>query len=237
MTAATIGHGGRMDAIYARQRHFYDATRKFYLLGRNRLIRDLAPPPGGTVLEIGCGTGRNLIAAARLWPDARYHGIDISTQMLATARANIARAIRDDRITTGQGDAAAFDPVALFGIERFDRVFLSYTLSMIPDWRGAIAQAAAALAPDGRLAIVDFGQQEQLPRWWRSALFAWLDRFDVTPRADLFAAIAAQAATMGAVARTEALFGGYAWSGRIDAAPGNGSTTTTPSATETIRTC
>ena len=80
-----------MDAIYRTQRHFYDLTRKYYLLGRDRLIRDLAPPPGGTVLEIGCGTGRNLISAARAWPEARLFGIDISEAMLATARAKVAR--------------------------------------------------------------------------------------------------------------------------------------------------
>ena len=39
-----------MDAIYRTQRHFYDLTRKYYLLGRDRLIRELAPPKGGTVL-------------------------------------------------------------------------------------------------------------------------------------------------------------------------------------------
>ena len=65
-------HGARMDAIYRGQRHIYDITRKYYLLGRDRVIDDLAPPPGGSVLEVGCGTARNLITAARRWPDARF---------------------------------------------------------------------------------------------------------------------------------------------------------------------
>ena len=46
-----------MDTVYRHQRHFYDLTRKFYLLGRDRLIRELQPPRGGVVLELGCGTG------------------------------------------------------------------------------------------------------------------------------------------------------------------------------------
>ena len=75
-----------MDRIYRRQRHFYDFTRKYYLLGRDRLIDDLAPPPDGRVLEIGCGTARNLVAAARAWPQAQLYGIDISAEMLGTAR-------------------------------------------------------------------------------------------------------------------------------------------------------
>jgi len=57
-----------MDAIYRYQRYIYDASRKYYLLGRDRLIGELAPPPGGSVLEIACGTGRNLVKAARRYP-------------------------------------------------------------------------------------------------------------------------------------------------------------------------
>ena len=80
-----------MDAIYRYQRYIYDATRKYYLLGRDRLLDELEPPPGGSVLEIACGTGRNLIGAARRYPDARFYGFDISSAMLDTARAPIAR--------------------------------------------------------------------------------------------------------------------------------------------------
>ena len=42
---------GAMDRMYRRQRHIYDLTRKFYLLGRDELIAGLKPPPGGAVLE------------------------------------------------------------------------------------------------------------------------------------------------------------------------------------------
>ena len=75
-----------MDGIYRRQRHIYDLSRKYYLLGRDRLIEQLSPPPGGRVLEIGCGTARNLVAAAAAYPQAEFYGIDISAAMLATAR-------------------------------------------------------------------------------------------------------------------------------------------------------
>ncbi len=44
-----------MDGIYRYQRHIYDITRKYYLLGRDALIKELEAPNGGTVLEIGCG--------------------------------------------------------------------------------------------------------------------------------------------------------------------------------------
>lgn len=209
------GHAGRMDSIYATQRHFYDLTRKYYLLGRDRLIRHLSPPPHGTVLEVGCGTGRNLIVAARAWPQAHCYGFDISQAMLETARANIAKAGLSHRITLAQGDATDFAPAALFGVPAFDRVFMSYTLSMIPDWQSAIRAAAAALAPGGQLHIVDFGQQERLPRPFRTGLFAWLRKFDVTPRGDLarFVEVAAQAT--GGSARFTPLYRGYAWAAEV----------------------
>ncbi len=57
-----------MDGIYRWQRWIYDLTRKYYLLGRDRLIADLDAADGASVLEIGWGTGRNLVAAARRYP-------------------------------------------------------------------------------------------------------------------------------------------------------------------------
>ena len=208
-------HAGQMDAIYRTQRHFYDLTRKYYLLGRDALIAGLSPPPGGAVLEVGCGTGRNLIAAAARWPNAEFFGIDISEAMLETACEQVAKAGLVRRIRLARGDATSFDAMALFGRREFDRVFQSYTLSMIPDWEGALAEGAAKLAPGGRLDCVDFGQQEGLPPAFRRALFAWLARFDVTPRADLPAALDRVAAAQGLTASFTPLRRGYAWSGRL----------------------
>ena len=175
-----------MDRIYGRQRHIYDLTRKYFLLGRDVLIAELRPPANGSILEIGCGTGRNLIAAARAYPDATLFGLDVSAAMLSTARANIRRAGLEDRISLALGDAARFNATALFGRPTFDRAFFSYSLSMIPPWREAVDQAYAVLEPSGgRLLIVDFGEQERLPGWFKRMLIAWLGKFHVSPRPEL----------------------------------------------------
>lgn len=210
-------HAARMDAVYRSQRHIYDLTRKYYLLGRDRLIDDIAPPAGGTVLEVGCGTGRNLIVAAQRWPQARFFGLDISEAMLDTARRNIAAAGLDNRIVVAAADATTFDPQLLFGEAEFDRIFQSYTLSMIPAWQDAVREAVRRLAPAGELHIVDFGQQEQLPRAFRRLLFAWLDRFDVQPRAALAGVVADVAGQAGFRHAFAPLFRGYAWSARVTA--------------------
>src|ERR1700731_2387627 len=152
----------RMNRMYRRQRHIYDGTRRYYLLGRDQLISGLRPGAGASVLEIGCGTGRNLVLASRLYPDARFFGVDVSTEMLTSAIAAISRAGQTSRVRVAHGDGAAFDPQGLFGIPRFDHVMISYSLSMIPDWRGVLRAAAAHLKPGGRLHVVDFGGQERL---------------------------------------------------------------------------
>ena len=210
--ASPVGaHAELMDGVYRRQRHVYDLTRKYYLLGRDRLIAGLNVPDDGTVLEIGCGTGRNLIAAARAYPAARLFGLDISSQMLATAERSIAVERLQDRIVLAQGDATDFDPELAFGRARFDRIFLSYAVSMIPGWEKAIDQAAGMLALGGSLHIVDFGQQERLPRWFRGGLRAWLRRFHVEPRAMLAGELAVQAETVGGRLTFTPLYRGYAW--------------------------
>ena len=100
------------------------------------MVADLRLPAGGSVLEIGCGTGRNLVRIARTYPDARCFGLDVSTEMLATAGRATARAGLAHRIRLARGDATAFDPAALFGEAVFDRIVISYALSMIPPLAG-----------------------------------------------------------------------------------------------------
>ncbi len=201
---------GRMDRMYRWQRHIYDATRKFYLLGRDGLVAGLKPPAGGSVLEIGCGTGRNLIRIARAYPQARCYGLDISEEMLATARQAVAKAGLSERITLAQADATSFEPRVLFGHDEFNRVVVSYALSMIPPWREALAEAMRVVAPGGSLHIVDFGDQAQLPQAFRAALNRWLALFHVTPRPDLAEAVALLGGEAGASSRTERPFYGYA---------------------------
>lgn len=210
MTAA-FDHGGLMDRVYGRQRHIYDATRKYYLLGRDPMIDGLKPKEGAAVLEIGCGTGRNLIRAAQLYPKALFHGIDISRSMLETAGVSVAGAGLQGRIRLAYADAARFDPGKVFGRQSFDRIFISYAVSMIPGWQSVMSEALGHLAPGGELHVVDFGDQRGLPGWFRSALRTWLRWYHVTPRTDLFEVSAGIAADLGATVEAKRLYRGFAW--------------------------
>ena len=99
-----------MDRMYRRQRHIYDLSRKYYLIGRDEAIARLRPGPGDCGLEIGCGTGRNLIRAARAYPDARFFGLDVSREMLDTAETAIRRAGLADRVVRRPGRRDRFRP-------------------------------------------------------------------------------------------------------------------------------
>ena len=209
-------HAALMDNIYRRQRHIYDLTRKYYLLGRDQMIERLHAPPGGSVLEIGCGTGRNLLKAMNRYPSASYYGLDISEEMLATARRLLARKAPSGPLRLAAADATGFDPAALFGRQAFDRVYVSYALSMIPDWHASLEQAVDCVADGGSLHVVDCGQQEKLPWWFRSALRGWLAKFHVEPRAGLFGAMDNQALRVGGQVRCSPLYRGYAWHAVLD---------------------
>lgn len=206
--ASNGDHSRLMDQVYRHQRHIYDATRKYYLLGRDRMIAGLDLAEGQSLLEVGCGTGRNLAVVARHYPYARLFGLDISAEMLVTARAKLG-GLRSE-VTLRQLDASRY-LASDFEEPGFDRIMISYALSMIPDWESAVAASLAALKPGGSLHIADFGQQEGLPRWFGHALRAWLRKFHVTPRANLEATL--RSMIEGAPYRLEfkSHAQGYAW--------------------------
>ena len=199
-----------MNRTYRHQRYIYNFTRKYFLLGRDRLITEIDARNGTSILEIGCGTGRNLILAARKYPGARCFGIDVSTEMLHSAIRAISRAGLAERIHVAHADATRFDPGSLFRVDRLDQIFISYSLSMIPQWQSVVTTAISHLAPNGELRIVDFGGQERLPAAFRRLLWRWLAAFHVAPRDDLETLLKARAAACGARMTFARPYRGYA---------------------------
>ena len=207
---STLTSAELMDRQYRFQRHIYDFTRTHYLFWRRRLIAELNPPANGTVVEVACGTGWNLLRIAKRYPAARLFGFDISRAMLKTAASATARNAVSDRIQLAQGDATTFNLDEMFGIAKADRIFISYALSMIPDWEEAVERAVEQLAPGGSLHIVDFGDQAGLPAPFKAVLLRWLALFHVTPREDLSRIVLAMAEAAGIDCRIGAPYRGYA---------------------------
>ena len=175
----------KMDKMYRHQRYFYDFTRKYYLLGRDKLIEKLNVKDGENILEIGCGTARNLMILARKFPNANYYGLDASAAMLETARKNIA-AKNIKNITLVNALADDFNYQQTFDLtEPFDTIYFSYSITMIPTWRQAIANALENLKSRRSFYIVDFYDQRDLSAPFRTVLQKWLKMFDVIYPQDL----------------------------------------------------
>ena len=187
--STTEPHAALMDRVYRHQRYIYDATRKYYLFGRDRLIRELDLRPGEHAVEIGCGTARNLICIARRYPRTRLYGLDASQEMLKTAARKVARAGLADRITLRHGYAEQLTPRLFERPAPFDRAIFSYSLSMIPDWHQALRSSTAALAPSGRLHVVDFGDLAGLGGVGAGLMRRWLALFHVEPRIEILGAL------------------------------------------------
>lgn len=187
MTASStpaLDIGTRMDRMYRPQQRIYDLTRKYYLIGRDRLIAELGAAAGQQILDIGCGTGRNLDLIGRRYLGVRLFGLDAAAPMLERAAARLPHA------TLVRGNAETLDPLASFGVEGgFDHILISYCLSMVDDPAAALHAAHRHLTPGGTLHIVDFGDMAGLPAWVRRAVTAWLACFGVHHRPEITATL------------------------------------------------
>ena len=118
------------------------------------LMQIIGEKPFRSLLDLGTGTGRMLEVLA---PRAvRAVGVDQSAAMLALARSRIDEAgLR--HVQLRQGDIYAA-PVERDG---YDLVVIHQVLHFLDDPARALKEAARAVAPGGRLVIVDFDQHEE----------------------------------------------------------------------------
>lgn len=138
-------HAGRWDEI--RSLHVPEREVEKAILAR------AGKGPFKAMLDIGTGTGRMLELFADRYE--RAIGVDLSPAMLTVARANLERAgIAHARVRIGDGTNLPVVP------EGFDLVVIHQVLHFLDDPGAAVAEAARALAPGGRLLIVDFAPHD-----------------------------------------------------------------------------
>jgi S-adenosylmethionine-diacylgycerolhomoserine-N-methlytransferase len=141
-----------IEGYYRLHSQIYDATRWSFLFGRTAILDDIAAAGAPTrILEVGCGTGKNLVNLASQFPEAKITGVDLSETMLALARGKTARFGDRVRLLHQAYDAPLGERPG------FDLVVFSYALSMFnPGYDTAIAAARRDLVPGGHIAVVDF---------------------------------------------------------------------------------
>ncbi|MCC6888958.1 MAG: methyltransferase domain-containing protein [Hyphomicrobiales bacterium] len=117
---------------------------------RPRAVGRLKLKPGSRVLEIGCGTGRNLaFLQAAVGPSGTVYGVDISPGMLAKARALCARNAWSN-VSLMQQDAVDFAPP-----EPLDGVIFGLSYNTMPHHLAVLHHAWSLLRPRGRLVVMD----------------------------------------------------------------------------------
>ncbi|MEP1933112.1 MAG: metalloregulator ArsR/SmtB family transcription factor [Roseibium sp.] len=113
----------------------------------------LGDRPFQSFLDLGTGTGRLLEVFSDQYTNAL--GIDASHDMLAVARANLAKSGLNNA-QVRQGDVYALNVPP----RSFDVVAIHQVLHFLDDPARALAEAARALRPGGRLLIIDFAPHE-----------------------------------------------------------------------------
>ena len=159
----TADHRAFLDRYYRLTHRVYDVSRKYFLFGRDGVLDRLLASDWTTLVEIGPGTGRNLVRLHRRRPEARFGGLEASEVM----RTHAARRCPWARIDPGFAEDG--DLTAVLGVPP-QRILISYALSMFPDPDRAIANARRHLAPGGELWVVDFSDP---PRPMRAFLGAF----------------------------------------------------------------
>jgi ubiquinone/menaquinone biosynthesis C-methylase UbiE len=122
---------------------------------RRRAADSLALSPGDTVVEMGCGTGANLpYLRERVGPTGRVIGLDRTPGMLEVARKRVARKGWTN-VSLVRGDATR-PPV-----DGVDAVLGSFVVGLLPDPAAAVDGWIDALAPGGRVAVLEAGRSER----------------------------------------------------------------------------
>ena len=146
----------KASAYFAKNAHQWDRLRSLHVDDREveRAIGQLLPADGvSSLLDIGTGTGRLLeILGPRV---DRAVGVDLSREMLAVARVNLERAGLE-HCSVRQADLFQLP----FPRGSFDAVTIHQVLHFVDDPKRAVAEAAHALGPNGRLLIVDFAPHQ-----------------------------------------------------------------------------
>ncbi len=151
----------------------YDWHMKIYnLVGlrigdyRRHAVALLNLKQGDRVVDLGCGTGLSFPAILdRIGPEGQLIGVDMTAGMLACARERCDRAGWHN-VGLVQSEIGSYEFP-----ENIDAVISTGVMGYVAEYDRVIQKSAEALAPDGRLVILDAKKPEAWPLWLFQLLF------------------------------------------------------------------
>jgi SAM-dependent methyltransferase len=125
---------------------------------------------GETVLDLGSGGGIDvLLSARRVGPSGRAYGLDMTEEMLALARRNVAEAGATN-VDFLKGQIEAIPLLA----ETVDVVISNCVVNLSTDKPAVFAETFRVLRPGGRIGITDVVADDQLSPEERAERGAWV---------------------------------------------------------------
>lgn len=126
---------------------------------------------GERVLDVGCGTGLDMILTSRLaGPSGLVCGIDLTPEMVEKARANFVRAgTNNTNALVAGSEAIPYDD------NTFDVVTSNGVLNLSPLKEQSLHEIFRVLRPAGRLQLTDIVLDKDLPAEMTNSLDAWSD--------------------------------------------------------------
>nr|WP_250152117.1 metalloregulator ArsR/SmtB family transcription factor [Ancylobacter radicis] len=152
LEAVRAARAAQAQAYFRAHAHEWDAIRRLHAPEAQveaAIKSALSGAPIGALLDLGTGTGRILELFAEQME--RGVGIDLSSEMLTVARANLEHAgVRHASVRHGDIYSLALPR------DSFDVVIIHQVLHFLEDAPRALKEAARVLRPGGRLLVVDF---------------------------------------------------------------------------------
>src|SRR5262245_33122269 len=138
--------------------HAYEALWRAQLAGAQaKVLACAAPAAGESVLDVACGTGLVTLAAAEaVGPHGRVVGVDISEQMIETARVRAAsQSMSNIELMRMDAESLALPDAS------FDVALCALGLMYFPDPLRAVRELRRVLRPGGRLGVVVWGERSR----------------------------------------------------------------------------
>jgi arsenite methyltransferase len=129
--------------------------------------------PGETVVDLGSGGGLDVfLAAAKVGPEGRAIGIDMTQEMIALARRNAEKGVDGKPYENVEFHLSTIDKLPLADAS-VDCVISNCVINLAPDKRAVIKEIARVLKPGGRLAVSDIALKQPLPAEIANDLLAY----------------------------------------------------------------